>query len=364
VTSAADARFMARALALAAEGLGRTFPNPPVGAVFVRGGRVVGEGFHHRAGAPHAEIEALGAAGGRVRGATLYVTLEPCSHHGRTPPCADALLGLGLRRIVVAMVDPNPRVRGRGIAKLRRAGIRVVVGPGAEEARLLTAGYRSRVLRGRPLVTLKLATTLDGRIAAASGDARWITGPAARRLAHALRDVSDAVLVGAGTVRADDPQLTCRLPGGRDPVRIVLAGPALRLPARARVLARGGPPTWVVAPRGAPAARVAALRRRGVEVLLVPGRRGRVPFGALVRLLGARGLTTLLVEGGGTVAAEALRARAVDRLVLFVAPAILGGDAVAAVGPLGRVRVRDAVRVADLAVAHIGPDLVLEGRLR
>ena len=364
MTSAADARFMARALALAAEGLGRTFPNPPVGAVFVRGGRVVGEGFHHRAGAPHAEIEALRAAGGRVRGATLYVTLEPCSHHGRTPPCADALVGLGLRRVVVALVDPNPRVRGRGIGKLRRAGIPVAVGPGAEEARLLTAGYRSRVLHGRPLVTLKLATTLDGRIAAAGGDARWITGPAARRLAHALRDVSDAVLVGAGTVRADDPRLTCRLPGGHDPVRIVLAGPALRLPARARVLARGGPPTWVVAPRGAPAARVAALRRRGVEVLLVPGRRGRVPFAALVRLLGARGLTSLLVEGGGTVAAEALRARAVDRLVLFVAPAILGGDGVAAVGPLGRVRVRDAVRVGGLAVAHVGPDLVLEGRVR
>src|SRR5437870_3909709 len=242
---------MARALALAAEGLGRTFPNPPVGAVFVRGGRVVGEGFHHRAGAPHAEIEALRAAGGLVRGATLYVTLEPCSHHARTPPCADALPGLGLPR----------------------------------------------------------------------------------------------------------------LPGGHDPVRIVLAGPALRLPARARVLARGGPPTWVVAPRGAPAARVAALRRRGVEVLLVPGRRGRVPFGALVRLLGARGLTSLLVEGGGTVAAEALRARAVDRLVLFVAPALLGGDAVAAVGALGLRRVR-AVRVGGLAVAHIGPDLVLEGRLR
>ena len=364
MTAAADARFMARALALAAEGLGRTFPNPPVGAVFVRGGRVVGEGFHHRAGAPHAEIEALRAAGGRVRGATLYVTLEPCAHHGRTPPCAEALVGLGLRRIVVAMVDPNPRVRGRGIAKLRRAGIPVAVGPGAEEARLLTAGYRARVLHGRPLVTLKLATTLDGRIAAAGGDARWITGPAARRLAHALRDVSDAVLVGAGTVRADDPRLTCRLPGGHHPVRIVLAGRAFRLPARARVLARGGPPTWVIAPRGAPAARVAALRRRGVEVLLLPGRRGRVPFASLVRLLGARGLTSLLVEGGGTVAAEALRARAVDRLVLFVAPAILGGDGVAAVGPLGRVRVRDAVRVGGLAVAHVGPDLVLEGRVR
>ena len=364
MTAAADARFMARALVLAAEGLGRTFPNPPVGAVFVRGGRVVGEGFHRRAGAPHAEIEALRAARGRVRGATLYVSLEPCTHHGRTPPCVDALLGRGLRRVVVAMVDPNPRVAGRGIARLRRAGIPVVVGPGADEARLLTAGYRSHVLRGRPLVTLKLATTLDGRIAAASGDARWITGPAARRLAHALRDVSDAVLVGAGTVRADDPRLTCRLPGGHHPVRIVLAGGALRLPARARVLERGGPPTWVVAPRGAPAGRAAALRRRGVEVLLVPGRQGRVPFASLVRLLGARGLTSLLIEGGGTVAAEALRARVVDRLVLFVAPALLGGDAVAAVGPLALRRVRDAVRVAGLAVARVGPDLVLEGRVR
>jgi diaminohydroxyphosphoribosylaminopyrimidine deaminase/5-amino-6-(5-phosphoribosylamino)uracil reductase len=299
-----------------------------------------------------------------VRGATLYVTLEPCAHHGRTPPCADALLGIGLKRVVVALVDPNPRVRGRGIARLRRAGLPVVVGPGAEEARRLTAGYRSRVLRGRPLVTLKLAVTLDGRIAAAGGDARWITGPAARRLAHALRGISDAVLVGAGTVRADDPRLTCRLPGGHHPVRIVLAGRALRLPVRARVLARGGPPTWVVAPRGAPAARVGALRRRGVEVLLLPGRRGRVPFAALVRHLGARGLTSLLVEGGGTVAAEALRARAVDRLVLFVAPAILGGDAVAAVGPLGRPRVGDAVRITDLALARIGSDLVLEGRVR
>jgi len=364
VTAAADARFMARALALAAEGLGRTFPNPPVGALFVRGGRVVGEGFHRRAGAPHAEIEALRAARGRVRGATLYVSLEPCTHHGRTPPCVDALLGLGLRRVVVAMVDPNPRVAGRGIARLRRAGIPVVVGPGADEARLLTAGYRSHVLRGRPLVTLKLAATLDGRIAAAGGDARWVTGSAARRLAHALRDVSDAVLVGAGTVRADDPRLTCRLPGGHHPVRIVLAGPALRLPARARVLERGGPPTWVVAPRGAPAGRAAALRRRGVEVLLVPGRQGRVPFASLVRLLGARGLTSLLIEGGGTVAAEALRARVVDRLVLFVAPALLGGDAVAAVGPLALRRARDAVRVAGLAVARVGPDLVLEGRVR
>src|SRR5262245_24025237 len=201
---------MARALALAERGLGRTFPNPPVGAVLVRDGRVVGEGFHQRAGEPHAEIQALRAAGERARGATLYVTLEPCTHFGRTPPCVDALLPLGLRRAVVAMVDPDPRVRGRGIARLRRARVAVAVGPGAEDARRLMLGFCSRVLRGRPLVTLKLAATLDGRIATASGDARWVTGPPARRLAHALRDLSDAVLVGAGTVRADDPRLTCR----------------------------------------------------------------------------------------------------------------------------------------------------------
>ncbi len=359
-----DARFMARALKLAARGLGRTWPNPPVGAVLVRGGRVVGEGFHRRAGLPHAEVEALRAAGARARGATLYVTLEPCTHHGRTPPCVDALVRLGLRRVVVAIPDPNPRVRGRGIARLRRARVPVVVGPGAEEARRLTAGYRSRLLRGRPLVTLKLATTLDGRIAARGGDARWITGPAARRLAHAFRDVSDAVLVGAGTVRADDPRLTCRLPGGRDPVRVVLAGRHLALPPRARVLARGGPPTWVVAPAGAAPGRVAALRRRGVEVLLVPPRGPRVRFAALVRALAARGLTTLLVEGGAAVAAEALRAGVVDRLVLFVAPTLLGGDGVPMVGALGITRVARALRVRGLAVGRVGGDLVLEGRLR
>src|SRR5262245_32952807 len=181
---------MARALELAARGLGRTFPNPPVGAVLVRAGRVVGEGWHTRAGAAHAEVEALRRAGRRARGATLYVTLEPCTHHGRTPPCVEALLPLGLRRVVVAMPDPNPRVRGRGIRRLRAAGVPVSVGPGAEQARVLTAGYCTRVLRGRPQVTLKLAATLDGRIATATGASRWISGPAARALAHGLRDVS------------------------------------------------------------------------------------------------------------------------------------------------------------------------------
>ncbi len=362
--AAADERFMARALELAAQGLGRTSPNPPVGAVFVRGGRIVGEGFHTRAGAAHAEVEALRRAGRRARGATLYVTLEPCTHHGRTPPCVEALLPLRLRRVVIAMPDPNPRVRGRGIRRLRATGIAVSVGPGADVARVITAGYCMRVQRGRPLVTLKLAATVDGRIATAAGASRWITGPAARALAHGLRDVSDAVLVGAGTVRADDPRLTCRLPGGHDPLRIVLASSRLALPARAHVLAPGGPPTLVVAPRGAPAARVAALRRRGVEVLLLPARHGRVPFADLARGLGARGINSLLVEGGGAVAAEAIRARVADRLILFLAPLLFGGDAIPAIGDLGVVRPSGAVRLERVAVTHIGPDLVVEARLR
>jgi diaminohydroxyphosphoribosylaminopyrimidine deaminase/5-amino-6-(5-phosphoribosylamino)uracil reductase len=335
--------------------------------VLVRGGRVVGEGYHHRAGAPHAEVEALRAAGHAARGATLYVTLEPCTHFGRTPPCVDALLPLGLRRVVVAVPDPNPRVRGRGIAKLRRAGVPVLVGLGADEARVLLAGYRSRVLRGRPLVTLKLAMTLDGRIARAGtarGRPEWITGPAARRMAHALRDLNDGVLVGAGTVRSDDPQLTCRIEGGRDPVRVVVVGRRLDLPARARLLAPGGPPTWVVAPPNAAPKRVAWLRRRGIEVVLVPGRNGRSSFAAIARALGARGLTTLLIEGGGQIAAEALRARIVDRVVLFVAPTMLGGDGVPAIAALGARRVAAAVGLDGVAVGRIGPDLVIEGRVR
>jgi len=350
---------MARAVALAGRALGRTFPNPPVGAVFVKRGRVVGEGWTAPAGGPHAEIAALRRAGARARGADLYVTLEPCAHVGRTPPCVDALLPLGLRRVVIAAVDPNPRVRGRSIRRLRAAGVRVTVGIGRDEADALTAGYRSRLLRGRPLVTLKLATSLDGRIAARSGDARWITGPAARRRAHVLRDVHDAVVVGAGTVRADDPRLTCRIAGGRDPIRVVLCGAGVSLPAKAQVLARGGAPTWIVAPRGASPSRVERLRRRAAQVILIPARRGRMAFGDVVGALGARGITSVLVEGGAVVARDALRAGVVDRVVWFLAPALLGGDAVPAVAGLGIDRARDAVRLVDARVARLGGDLVL-----
>jgi diaminohydroxyphosphoribosylaminopyrimidine deaminase/5-amino-6-(5-phosphoribosylamino)uracil reductase len=352
---------MARAVALARRGLGRTHPNPSVGAVLVRNGRVVGEGFTAPAGGPHAEVAALRAAGKRARGADLYVTLEPCAHFGRTPPCVDALLALGLRRVVVAAVDPNPKVRGRSLRRLRAAGVTVTVGVGAREAEAIMAGYRSCVLRRRPIVTLKLASSLDGRIAAGTGDARWITGPAARRRAHELRDVHDAILVGAGTVRADDPELTCRIPRGRNPVRIVVSGIRLDLPPRARVFDVRVAPTWVITPVGAEPAKAAALRRRGVELVPVIGRRGHLSASALMRTLAGRGITSLLVEGGAEIAADLLRADLVDRIVWFVAPSVLGGDGVAAVGALGIGRASDARRLVDVDVARAGDDVVVTG---
>jgi diaminohydroxyphosphoribosylaminopyrimidine deaminase/5-amino-6-(5-phosphoribosylamino)uracil reductase len=341
--------------------LGRTWPNPPVGAVVVRGGRVVGEGYHTRAGAPHAEIEALRAAGEHARGAQMFVTLEPCTHHGRTPPCVEALLATGLSRVVVAVADPNPRVRGRGIRRLRRSGIPVTIGVEAAAAGELLAGFRSRVLRGRPLITLKLAVTLDAgspRVEAihagspAPRPGAWRTSCARlrrrpRRRRHRYARTSATHLPDRGAAR---------------PVRVVVAGRTLDLPVAARVLAPGGPPTLVVAPAGAAARRVQALRQAGVEVVLIPGAGGRVPFGEIARALGARGFTSVLVEGGGIIAAQALAARVVDRMVVFVAPAVLGADGVPAVAALGITRAADAPRLLQTRIRRVGNDVVVEGR--
>jgi diaminohydroxyphosphoribosylaminopyrimidine deaminase/5-amino-6-(5-phosphoribosylamino)uracil reductase len=266
--------------------------------------------------------------------------------------------------VVVAVVDPNPKVRGRSLRRLRAAGVRVTVGVGEAAALATLAGYRSLVLRGRPLVMLKLASTLDGRIAARGGDARWITGPAARRRGHELRDVHDAILVGAGTVRADDPALTCRIRGGHHPVRVVLAGPRLDLPARAKVLDVGAAPTWVVTTPSAAAAGALRLRRRGVDVVGVPGRRGVVAADDLMRTLAARGITSLLVEGGSRVAADLLRAGLVDRIAWFVAPSLLGGDGLPAIAPLGVDRAGDALRLVDLDVAWLGDDALVTASVR
>lgn len=350
---------MRQAVRLGRRGLGRTSPNPPVGAVVVAGGKVVGRGYHHGPGRAHGEIEALRAAGQRSRGATLYVTLEPCNHHGRTPPCTEAILAAGVRRVVFGMSDPNPGVRGGGAARLRRRGVTVISGIESEACAELNAGFTSLVTRGRPLVTLKLAASLDGRIATGTGASRWITGAAARAVVHRLRDEHDAVLVGAGTVIADDPELTCRRRGGRDPLRVVLDG-RLRIPLSARVVAdrAAGGTLVVTAARGG--RKLTELRRRGVGLLSLPGRSGDVDVKLLLRRLAARGVATVLVEGGAGVAAAMLRAGVVDHALFFLAPKLIGGDGVPMLGPLGVARLERAPALRIVRVSKVGADLLVQ----
>ena len=317
---------MRRALALAERGRGRTAPNPIVGAVIARDGRVVGEGWHRALGKSHAEVEALARAGRAARGATMYVTLEPCVHWGRTPPCVDALLAAGIARCVVALKDPDPRVNGRGLKRLREAGVRVELGLLADEAREQLAGYRLAQEHGRPRVTWKVASTLDGRIADRRGRSQWITGTDARADGHRLRAASDCVVVGAGTARADDPRLTART-GGRPPQPLrVIVDSRLSLPLRLRVfsraLARG---TVVACTAAAPAARERALVERGVTVWRLPATRLRVSLPALAARLAREGRHEVLLEGGATLGTEFLRARLVQRIVLYAAPFVLGG---------------------------------------
>jgi len=352
---------MARAVALARRALGRTSPNPAVGAVIVKNGRVVGEGYTRPAGGPHAEVVALRRAGTRARGATLYVTLEPCAHFGRTPPCADAVIAAGLARVVVAVGDPNPLVRGRGVRGLRRAGIAVTTRVLAEEAGAVSAWFRHFIVRRRPFVLLKLAASLDGRIATARGESRWISGPEARRWVHELRNRVDAVMVGAGTVIADDPALTCRVRGGRDPLRVVVDG-RLRMSPRARMLRQRSSASTLVATTGAASrGRSRALTRAGAEVVILGGRGTTLHLPALLRELASRGVVCVLVEGGGELAAALLRARLVDRLLVVSAPTLLGGDGRAMLGALGLRRLAGAPRIVDETVTRLGPDLLREG---
>jgi diaminohydroxyphosphoribosylaminopyrimidine deaminase / 5-amino-6-(5-phosphoribosylamino)uracil reductase len=328
----ADARFMALALSLGRRGLGRTWPNPSVGAVIVKDGVIVGRGWTQPGGRPHAEVEALRRAGEAARGATIYVTLEPCSHHGKSPPCADAVIAAGLARVVSALEDPNPEVAGRGHARLREAGIAVDVGLGAEEARRDHAGHIRRMRDGRPNVMLKLAISADGKAGSAGRKPVAITGEAVHDRVHLLRAQSDAIMAGIGTVLADDPLLTCRLPGmaGQSPVRVVADG-ALRLPAGSRLGATARQtPVWVVAGPNAPRAAEDALRARGVEVLRSSAIGERLDLAALLQGLAARGITRLMVEGGPTLAAALITADLVDEAVLFRAPKIIGDDGIEA----------------------------------
>ena len=358
---------MQAALAVARRGLGRVWPNPAVGCVIVKEGRVVGRGWTQPGGRPHAETEALARAAAAAHGATAYVTLEPCCHWGRTPPCADALIAAGLHRVVAALEDPDPRVSGGGLTRLRAAGIAVETELGAAEAAEINAGFFQLVRLGRPLVTLKLATSLDGRIATASGESRWITGPAARERAHLLRATHDAILVGTDTVIADNPELTCRLPGldAHSPVRVVIDR-QLRIPLDARVFADAGQvPTWVVTLASADQPRRKALGDAGVVVLPAePDPSGRIDLGVALGLLGERGVSRLLVEGGGRLAAALLSAGLVDRLVWLHAPLLLGGDGIPAVAELGLAALGDAPAFERLASETVGADVLTIFRAR
>lgn len=356
----ADTRWMAGALALARRGLGRVWPNPAVGCVVVNGHRIIGRGWTQPGGRPHAEAEALGRAGSHAAGATAYVTLEPCAHMGKTPPCATALVEAGVARVVVATEDPDARVDGRGLALLRKAGIAVDVGVGAAEARAINAGFFSRLERGRPLVTLKLATSLDGRIATHEGESQWVTGPVARAWGHRLRATADAILVGTGTVMADDPLLTCRLPGleDRSPVRVVVDS-RLRVPLTARLIQTAQEvPTWIVTLKGGDNARREGFEASGVELLEVePDGEGNPDLVQALTLLGDRGITRVLAEGGSRLAASLVRADLVDRLACFRAATLIGGDGLPAVQPFGLARLADQPRFGRQAVRSAGGDL-------
>ncbi|AJE48021.1 bifunctional diaminohydroxyphosphoribosylaminopyrimidine deaminase/5-amino-6-(5-phosphoribosylamino)uracil reductase RibD [Celeribacter indicus] len=354
-----DRAHMRHALALARRGLGRTWPNPAVGCVIVQDGRIVGRGWTQPGGRPHAETMALAQAGAAARDATAYVTLEPCAHHGRTPPCADALVAAGVARVVVALGDPDPRVDGQGIARLRAAGIAVDTGICAAEAREAQEGFLRRVTQGRPMLTLKLALSWDGRIATATGESQWITGPEARRRVHAMRADHDAVLIGAGTARADDPGLTVRGLGiAHQPVRVVMSR-RLDLP-RDGQLARSARevPLWLLHGPSVAADLREAWRDLGAELIEAPVICGQLDPAASLAALGARGLTRVFCEGGGTLAASLLGAGLADRVALFTAGLAIGAEGMPGLGALGLDRLAQAPRYSLARIERLGPDVL------
>jgi diaminohydroxyphosphoribosylaminopyrimidine deaminase/5-amino-6-(5-phosphoribosylamino)uracil reductase len=355
-----DVEYMQRALALAGKGLGRTSPNPMVGCVIVRDGRVLGEGWHERAGGPHAEVNAIAAAGGHIEGATLYVTLEPCAHHGKTPPCTDLIRKHHPARVVAAMTDPNPLVAGRGIAHLREAGIAVETGVLENEARRLNEAFIKYITTGRPFVIVKCGMTLDGKIATRTGHSQWVTCEESRRMVHELRNTVDGILVGSRTVMVDDPSLTTRLgrDDTRDPVRIILDAEEYLDGDRRVFHVQSQAPTWVA---------VSEPRDYGFagQVIRVPKGDGGVDMGALMDELGKRAIMSLLIEGGGTTNASAFEAGIVDKVLFFVAPKIVGGRA--ALTPVegeGFALMDDAIELTDMTVKPVGTDILVEAYVK
>ncbi len=360
-------KHMERALELAELGRGSVSPNPMVGAVIVKGGRVIAEGYHKRFGAPHAEVEALRAATDDVRGAAMYVTLEPCCHHGKTPPCTRAVIEAGIGKVVMAMVDPSPHVGGRGRVELIEAGIEVEAGLMQDRAAKLNEAFVKFITTGLPFFIAKAAMTLDGKIATRTGNSKWITGEPARARVHALRSGVDAVMVGSGTVEADDPMLTTRTASGagRDSIRIIVDGDARMSPDRRVLSCKSSAPTIVAVKTTAPAERKSILAGAGADVIEIEPKYDKVDLNALAKKLGERNITSVLIEGGGGLLAAAFEAGLVDKALFFIAPKIVGGkDAPTPVEGVGFATIDEAIRLSDVSVEKIGADVLIEGMVK
>ncbi len=359
-----DEIFMKKALILARRGLGKTSPNPMVGALIVKEGKILGTGYHRKYGEAHAEVIALRNARGDVRGASMYVTLEPCCHHGWTPPCVDALIEAGMSRVVIGTPDPNPRVNGKGIQSLLDSGIQVKAGVLEEQCRELNEAYFKYIQTGIPFVTLKFSQSVDGRIATKTGHSQWISSPETLRLAHTLRSIHDGVLVGIGTVLVDDPSLTVRLVKGKNPQRIIVDG-RLRIPLTAKVLHdEMVDKTIIVATQGANRKKSQSLKHLGIEILWVArNQRGEVDMEDLLRILGRMGVTSVLVEGGSKIITSFLRKRLADKIVMVMAPKLIG-EGIEAVGNLEIRDLHKALRISRMKTRRLGDDIVIEGYLR
>ena len=357
--SVSPEKMMRRALLLARRGVGRTAPNPAVGCVVVRDGRIVGEGWHKKAGTPHAEVHALNQAGPLARGADLYVTLEPCSHFGKTPPCADAVIAAGIARVFIGMIDPNPKVSGSGVSRLQAAGIQVQTGILAAECRCINLPFVKQITSGLPHVTMKSAMTLDGCTATLGGDSKWISSEASRRYVHRLRSRMDAVMTGSGTLLADDPQLTVRMAKGKSPLRIVIDS-GLQTPVDSALMAEAARVPVLIATSCADGSKAEALTAAGAEIICCPGADGKVDLAELLKILGRRGIQSILLEAGERLCGEMQRQGLIDSYLVFIAPKLLGGIGKGLFAGAGTAVMQAAARLEIQRVARIGGDILVE----
>ncbi|MEN8262371.1 MAG: bifunctional diaminohydroxyphosphoribosylaminopyrimidine deaminase/5-amino-6-(5-phosphoribosylamino)uracil reductase RibD [Nitrospirota bacterium] len=359
-----DKFFMQKTLELAAKGKGRTSPNPAVGALVVKNGKIIAKGYHKKAGTPHAEIVALKKAGAQSRGATLFVNLEPCCHTDkRTPPCTKAIIKAGIKKVVTAMIDPNPNVAGMGIRELRRAGIKTEIGAMKAEAKKLNEAFIKFITKKEPFVFMKIAQTIDGKIATAKGNSKWITGTLSREYVHRLRNEADALLVGIGTVIADNPSLDCRVKDGINPFRIIIDS-SLRIPLNAKLLKHKDNRTIIAATEKAGPKKIEQLTSLGVKVLTIKSREGKVDLKKLMKELGKLGITSVMIEGGSTINASALSSKIVDKVLVFIAPKIIGGaDSIPSIGGKSPALLKSAYQLKKIRTLSFGDDILIEGYL-